>query len=607
MSLISLSIFFQKNVNAEDKITNSSSVQYNITSDKEVNLTISLKLYSSEDNTAIKFYSLYLPYQSINIKEIKFKGKSLKYTSNVEDNETKVVLDLENSIAKKTTPLDITISAKINDKIVFLSGDSKLISLKNDFSTIKVTNISLRYPYSWGKYEWASNTFEKDSNDGQIFMLETTQTSKLIALGWGDTISYNFELKRTITNPEGEPTKYFDLIIPKSSSNQKITIQSISPIPYSANKDNDNNILLVYEVKTAEEINIQIQGQISILTAHQKEDESALQLSLLTQQPEYWNLQDQYEKLRIQKYLETNGIIEKNILEMSAADKPRIYKLLYRYTLDRLEFGSTKSSSLESGLRMGVNKVLEHRTAASPEDYVDFLSAIYRMYGIPTRMVEGYISNQLSPFSENFYHTWIEYWDLEYGWKAIDPALEDYTGKDYFSSPLLDHISIMSRSYDPIRPTMIYIDPANFTVSLADSQTDENIGVVQNVTVHPVYNINNQTEGSIVMQNTGNSIITDVQIEGDNEFTIAPYNNFKILLPGQTSTIPFLISSPKDNKEVSLKYSSSNGSSITNVVEIKQEKNSFWWWDLLTKTITILLIWIFLFGLYKIYLWIKPH
>lgn len=605
--MIFLNISFPKSVNAEDTITNSAKVQYSIISEKDVTLTIDLKLYSSQDNTAIKFYTLYLPYETIDIQKIEYKGKSLKFTNTVEDKSTKIVIDLENSIAKKSIPLEIQITSKIKDKIVFLSGNDKLISLKNNFSNMEVSSIFLRYPYSWGKYEWASNVFEKESGDKQIYMLETTQTGKLIALGWGETINYNFELKRTISNPASEPTKYFDLIIPKSSSNQKITIQSISPTPFSANKDNDNNILLVYEVKAGEEINIQIQGQISKLTKHQKEEESALQLSLLTQQPEYWSFQDQYEKLRIQKYLETNGITEENILEMTATDKQRIYKLLYRYTLDRLEFGSTKSSSLESGLRMGANKVLEHRTTASPEDYVDFLSAIYRMYGIPTRMVEGYISNQISPFSENFYHSWIEYWDLEYGWKAVDPALEDYTGKDYFSSPLIDHISIMSRSYDPIRPTMIYIDPANFTISLAENKTDENIGVAQSVTIHPIYNIDNQAEGSIVMQNTGNSIITEIQIEGDNEFTIAPYNSFKILLPGQTSTIPFLISSPKENKDVSLKYTSSNGSTITNVVAIKQEKNAFWWWDLLVKTITISLIWIFLFLLYKIYLWIKPH
>ncbi len=558
-----------------------------------------------ENPTAVSFYIIEFPFKKIDFTNVTSDENNIPATVEIEDNATTLSINLNERILNHTNPISIELIGTIEDELIYESDRSKMLNLPGHIDNIVTKSLDIRYPITFKELFPSITDWDLEENNNFI-SLKTKNPPKHINLVWGDELIYDFQMKKNLFNSPDEPAKSFEITIPKAHYNQNVIISEIRPIPQSAYQDKEGNIFLSYHLEPNTDMNIHISGQIA------KVLEESILLSpferpKLTETKGYWELSDKYEINRFQVNLKRNGVEEDNINEMDLETRKEFYKFAYEYVIERLNLQNIKTTSMESNHRQGANEALKQRHNSAPEDYVDLLSAIYRSYGVPTKMIEGYVLQKNS-----FYHSWLEYWDIDMGWNMIDPALEDYTNQNFFNSNMQNHVVILTRAYNYLNPRMTFFGPEDFVVSFAVNKMDENISVENEITINPIRQANETTSGIIEIKNTGNTIISMEDFVEQANINFGVYNNFQLIVPGQTLVVPFVYSADNNEDEnVWVKYISINGKELLNPIRLESEEDMLWWWDLLITTATLVIIWTIIYIIYlvtkKTHKWIKNY
>ncbi len=224
-------------------------------------------------------------------------------------------------------------------------------------------------------------------------------------------------------------------------------------------------------------------------------------------------------------------------------------------------------------------------------------------------MIEGYVKM----INHGFYHSWVEYWDQDRGWQSLDPALEDYSNANFFEMEQFNHITILSRGYNYIRPRMTFFDQNDFVISFPGSIINENILVENTVRVNPLKKSYEEVVGVIEIKNIGNTIISLGDFALQEEIVLGNYNPLQLVLPGQFISVPFRYKTQedKDSQKILLEYTSINGKKLLNPIEINIQEEQFWWWSplILTLKFTIITTIVYVICLIssKIYKWTKRY
>jgi hypothetical protein len=586
---------------AQENISEEAEIYYTINESGEVTFKYVFTLsVEPKFATAISKYTLYFPFKDLDFHTIKSQGENLRADREVGNGTMQLVLDLNQKIVNNTNPLLIELEGKVKTPLIKEIGDTKILVLPGSMSNVNITKVEINYPKSFGEISNFSNQWVIQQKEETI-TLKSSEAGNVINLLWGNKIAYDFEINKRLFNTPEEPKRTFDLNVPKSHGNQKVLFTKIEPLPSFAYQDAEGNLFFSYELGADSEIEVIIKGQIEIDFAKEarESDLEIFKKPILTETKGYWLLDNEYEFNRLRVLLSRESIKETKIEDMNDENKQKFYKLVYKYVTERLKLIDFKSTSMESNLRQGANHAIENRNSASPEDYVDLLIAIYREYGVPTRMVEGYVTM----LNESFYHSWLEFWDESTGWRSIDPALESYSKGDYFETELLNHVVILSRSYNYIRPRMIFFAKDELKIDFAQNPIDESLSIDNTVRINPLKKAQEDVMGILQVENTGNTIICMQNFTNQENIIFSNHNALQLIVPGQTLDIPFIYKSSllREKNGLSLEYSSINGETILYPIDLNVQEQTFWWWEPLITVLKYTAISIVVYIIYLIF------
>ncbi len=605
--LFSIALVSPSFVQAQNEIEEDLFVEYDIVDKGETNFRYEIELsLPQEESTAISTYYIEFPFEDMIFETIKSDEKHLRANLKKQANHTKLSIDLEDRILTAQDPITIILEGNIQEKLIDETTFTKILNISSGIADIEPSETVLKYPKEFGRptssaIDWDIKEFKEK------YRLQTNEPSKIINIIWGEYVVYNFQINKTLTNTSKEPITSFDVSLPKAHYNQKVLISSINPTPHFAYKDEEDNLFISYNLKPNDEIGVQIRGQIINTQDFEKTKLSAFKRPILTEQEGYWELTDEYEKNRFEVYLRREGIEQKHIEDMKPEERKAFYKLAYEYVKDRLNMQETKQISMESEIRAGADNALDNRNNSPPENYVDLLSAIYRSYGVPTKMIEGYVIQQ-----DEFFHSWLQFWDEEDGWKMADPALADYTGQNFYGKNFEHHVIFLQRGQNYINPRVTFFTKDNINLSFSESKNEENISIEEKVDISPIKKTTDQITGEMNIKNTGNTIISLKNIVQNENVDLGVRNPLQVVVPRQSVNIPFVYNKnqSQDDKIVN-KYTSINNTSITSTIELESQEAKFWWWDTLITIITLLIIWIIIYIIYLIskitHVWIKNY
>lgn len=287
-------------------------------------------------------------------------------------------------------------------------------------------------------------------------------------LEFGTTVNYKFEFeyktpKTDHTIPEeysnimkAISTNIYELSLPREfdETNQKVLIEDISPLPTNIYRDQQGNVIAIFELPANREDVIKISGYIS-----SKRSENSLNSN------DYLNISfsDYLNKITSDGgnlvYLKStnfwevsNSYIQKTAKDLLAG-KTTLLEILdadYQFVNDVLEYDESKANS--GNERIGAVNALTGGASVCME-YADSMIALLRAQGIPARAALGY-TNITDEATDLVRHQWVQIWIPDYGWFSIDPTYESSDRKmgelidrvlwETFNEDSLSNISIFS-------------------------------------------------------------------------------------------------------------------------------------------------------------------
>jgi transglutaminase-like putative cysteine protease len=206
---------------------------------------------------------------------------------------------------------------------------------------------------------------------------------------------------------------------------------------------------------------------------------------------------------------------------------------IYDYVVDTLTYNS--EASLATRERKGGKETLSSPEDCVCQEFSDLFIALSRAAGVPAREVAGYAEDVLETESEELVlHSWVEFWDQDYGWVMADPTWANNVSGNYFNNVGSDHLVMLIRGEDSVSPSIV-------TAFLSDDDPADNVFLESTITV-PAEEISAEVsfggaptvrgDVEVLVSNTGNRALTmdkmNVTIDGnpqeysDAEFLVLP-------------------------------------------------------------------------------------
>jgi len=543
-------------------------------SETGINTSVILQI-RSENTQVVSYYTASIPIKNLDVHcKIMKTGKDTNCTKYYRGSVTDILIDLENAVVSKDSPIEIQLT-------YFTKADksNNSYTIKSEILDAKTNGITITYPQQWGKPLWTSDPMgDLKLNGSEYSIYIGNPQNSDISILFGQNIVYKFSVNRVFSNQENSDPQTFELVLPPDTYKQNIIWQDISPLPNSTTIDEDGNYTFKYIVEPNQTVDCKITGFINLAENGQKIDPN----SLLTKETGYWKITDEAEKKRVISYLLDKGLsfINENSdpQKMSEEQRQLFYKYLYTYVIDRLNYSKDIKLGISNTPRIGANSIIKTPNNANAQDYADFYIALLRKLQIPARMVIGYISNISGYASDGFYHYWVEYFDLNKSqWVQADPFLEEYTGHSLFGSPLYDHITILTRGQSPLTPTITFYSQNDFVVtSDTNSQIQKEFNIQSQVSFDGYNVAKKYAVGYIYSSNKGNIAVTETQLSKSDIPDISKYidpvakSSSQILLPKQSRTIQVNIPSSKiGHNDIFIYLTHTNPSGITFSEQVK--------------------------------------
>jgi hypothetical protein len=526
---------------------------------------------------------------------------------------------LDRSIHKQSVGSDVVINfdsavVPINGRLDFIASFTKdeyidgeevsYISFPNSFPGVSLQTVLVSYPNSWDSVAWSSSgVAETNETETAKRILFNSPKTPYLNLILGEKPAYSFQIDKNMVNADSKDV-LFDISIPRWSHSQKVLFSKIEPHPDLVTKDRSGNLTFSYIIRSGASMKANIEGEIVINET--TETLNINSVNSLVENTGYWKIDNDAEYKRSALYFRQNGLdvssSEGSFSGLETEDERQLFiKLAYQYVLNRFSPAQIDESSLESPLRAGVSSALEKKNGVVPEDYVDFLISILRYFGVPSRMIVGYIPESAGYKSTGFFHTWAEFWDQDTGsWRPLDPALDDTIDSSLFLKKMDEHIAMIQRDESSVQPKLTYFDDGEISVSPTVSKIDEHIDSEIELIINSAKLTSKYIQGDLKITNTGTvpvQLTSVTLLDSDNneiDSTILSALGDVVVVPGGTFTVPITLdNSAKDSlaREMNLQYSLVDlvGEESTAVKSVKVEIVSYWWWDWLIKLISFII------------------
>ncbi|HOF79146.1 MAG TPA: transglutaminase-like domain-containing protein [Candidatus Dojkabacteria bacterium] len=550
-SFVLFLFLFPNSSYAVEFFTTTSSFKHTLTQES-VNTELVLDI-SSKETRVISFFTASIPIKNLDVKCYNYKtNKKIDCTTYDRSSSTEILFNLNNTVVRPTAPLQVKITYSTP------SSDSNSYQISSYVSDTKTVKVLVIYPKEKGQPIWSSDPITDIKSVGSNYQIQINNPLySTLSLLFGNNIIYQFEVHRVFTNSLTDQNQTFELILPPDTQNQSIIWEKIEPLPNTSQLDINGNYIFKYIVTSDSTIDATVKGYVYKRDATVSD---SLPATFYTARIGYWNLTNSNEYKRINTFITKKGLsIPEDVTSVSTLENSQrelLYKYLYQYTIEKLDYNRDLQLGITEQTRVGVNALVDNPSDSSPIDYADFLIALYRGYDIPARMVVGYVSNISGFTSDGFFHYWVEYYDSSLkSWITLDPFLEDYSTKSLYKSNFADHITILRRGKSPLAPNLTFYEANDFLVtSVPNAQivpqfkVDAGLTFEKNTVTRPF------TKGYISLSNTGNIAITGYEIKKSNIENITryidPINNMssQIVLPKQNSNIQ--INLPMQEKDI---------------------------------------------------------
>jgi len=516
----------------------------------------------NNQTTVLDYYTLTIPQTEISSDAFQCNGRSQNHDIYKQSNYSNITLSLEGYILKPGDNLNCTFKYRISNNNVQIDFPAKY---SDGFST---KYVEINYPSTWGELVFSSIKPQENTKIADNYKVTFTNPQITnIRILLGNSIKYKYTISKELINTSDIVMSY-EIPVPIATSSQMVSVDFIEPLPQNSYQDIDGNIFLIYDVQPSSKLQINMTGSVMLVENMNTENVSDNASAIV----DYWDISSQAELERISLYLKQNLVENKK--------NYGLYKALYKYVIDRLTPTTQESSSVENPLRGGVESALSRKSSAISEDYVDFLIAVYREYGIPSRMSLGYI---YSPSKEDngYFHSWVEYFDQKTNWRSIDPSLDDLLEGEFFDSNLSDHITIIQRSTNAFNPKLPYFTDDEYNFKLDDTSGDllSELQIVTNKVTVPAFMP--KITSKISFTNVGNTIIKNI------DCTRIGINLNQVILPKQSIESNFTIDN-KNTESVLCTYTDINNEIDTAYINIEIEMINYWWEKILPTVISIL-------------------
>lgn len=389
---------------------------------------------------------------SLSVKDI--KGTSIKYSIEEKDLGEGIYVTVKNY--KQTTYSDayeLVLTYKTHDYINKIGNYISLIgtSLPKD-TQFSVTEADSKTTTTYNYYlsiitdenmpilTKAYPEFTTETKNKKIYY-RFTQTNRLENspfLEFGTSATYRFEMNYTTPKTDNFiPEKYSSLLKALSSNiyeislprefgetNQRVFFDNVSPTPLDIYKDEEGNVIALFEVPANQESNISISGYISLEQDSYKDYSSPLNINLTDYINKLNDSSFTNEYLKETKYWEVKDsfIVEQaNTLSKDIQTLQDLIFADYRYINDTLDYDESKANS--DNERIGAVAALKGEGSVCME-YADSMIAILRAQGVPARAALGYANLSEEQKENQIRHQWVQIWIPDYGWFTIDPTFE---------------------------------------------------------------------------------------------------------------------------------------------------------------------------------------
>ena len=280
---------------------------------------------------------------------------------------------------------------------------------------------------------------KSEENGKQYFEFkQTDRIGNSPSLEFGTSVLYKFNLEYTTPQTDNFiPEKYsnffnalstnvYEISLPRefAETNQRVYLESISPTPKDIYRDEEGNILALFELPANKEGKIDITGYISVEQDSIEEQSKTFNMSLedyfekiknsdyidrYLSATEYWEINDEYIRQEADTLIKDQG----TLLDVIKAD--------YKYVNDKLEYDKNKTTS--ENTRIGAKEALLGGPSVCME-YADVMISLLRAQGIPSRAAIGYANlREIAPDNQ-VRHQWVQIWVPDYGWLSVDPTFE---------------------------------------------------------------------------------------------------------------------------------------------------------------------------------------
>jgi hypothetical protein len=545
--------------------------------DGETQLSTTIYLTITTDDTprVITFYTVTIPIENIKpeIHNIE-RNTQLDPTYYHRSGFTDIVIDLNNSVVSKEKPitLKLLLTSEISGENITLSSSVK--------DTISRT-FSFTYPKEKGEITWSSTPVNKVNQKGnKVEVITAPPTTENVSITLGVPVQYSFLVSRNLINSSDEMISS-DITLPPNTNNQILILESIEPKPDKSYKDLNGNYILQYQIAPQSNIEVSIKGFLKMEKTLSREF-----INISFERKNLWSLEDSALKRRINRYLQESSlnITEQfsSIEELESEDERKyLYSLLYRFVIDNLQPNTLTIGSLAGSTRLGGERALTEQANSTSEDYADSVITLYRYFGIPARLVLGYVTNISDYHPDGMYHYWAEYYDLtRQDWIIIDPFLEDYSNNSLWDRDLADHISLLYRYENPNTPKLAYYTENDFQATISKDTPQPIYDFEANFFFKPYKVVDSHLQGSIYIKNTGNTVLDGFEITKSNpdinEYLDYVENNAStILLPGDSHEIRFNIPSSEVEGDVFAVLKANSGTQNTEEKLIEVSLNLF--------------------------------
>lgn len=544
---------------AVGEFSSSYNVKYNVdeTGVTEVNERVTLK------NNTDKFFpsSFALLISATNLENVEASDADGPLETAVEKlgKKSKITVKFTKQIGGKDKQYVFDLNFSSPD-FVQKNGEVLTVSIPKIGQTedIDAYALSVSVPVSFGDPSFITPEPRNESeNAGKlVYSFAKDQLVESGVLGiFGTEQTFDFALQYGLNNGSFLQ-KVVSIGIPAPGKSQEILIKNIEPKPLQVSLDEDGNYRAFFKLERLQKQEVTVSGLATVKVASDKgfAPLSKSQTAKLTLNQNFWDAGSPQIRSK------ANGLID-NEQDQTNAQKMR---KLYKYVVSALQFDSIRYSE-NNFQRYGSLTAMANPDKALSAEYTDLLIALARSIGIPTRQVIGVaFSNNLElrplSFEGSNLHAWVEYFDEEGSWKAVDPTWESTSGGvDYFSQSSINHLAVVRRGVSSSEP----LSPQDAVITFTDQKPAPTKNIQVYLEVKDTLFSGFPQQAELRIENNGDGVLPKetmtlsskrIQFVGEDERSslagkkgqnqisiqvdeIPPFGNFELLLDVKTGTV----------------------------------------------------------------------